>query len=304
MLHAVFSRQDGCGLSVPKINKSLDLDRLSVTISTSNQDLVTQEEVVKRVDIMQAVFLPLDILKERKPVLDDRRLVDKIVPYGSRMSVNQSLFVDLITWNEPKILCSRRLRVTYSGQFGTDWYDFWSTLGTDNISFGTPANVLLFDTILNLPPIHNLPSFLVDESAVYIERVDLGNLNRYCQLAQHFRLSWFVSTCYSAFPRPLIHFIGHGFTMNVRPSIQFADISVAILSMWQQLCTREYRSNNRWKWISLFPHEQRSVFTTQADFIAWELEFTERFNRWRDVYEDKSQYCPTSPQGSPRREDN
>lgn len=305
LVKAIFEHPGGGGgLVLLPWDQTKDLDVLSVTLPAAAKEAEPETEVVLPSTFAaewEAAAWPRALPRDYWNVtLDDHKLVEKIVPYGSVFPQRQALIADLLRCHnlvgQAKANHST-LTVHYQGHEHEAWQHFWrSTLGSERVQESWPSQIMMVDSVVQPPELDELHQRLeASPTTVYIERIQPSNLSRCQALASRFQHAWLVSSCHSSFPRGSLHFVGQGYPAASGSGRTLKVVTAAFLSLQQQLSVRHYRNLQRWHWLQLFPRTTRAVFVQQPVYQAWEEEQRAFWQQWQHPPELKHHCAPTSP---------
>lgn len=308
LVQAVFEHPGGHGLSVPQWHRSQDLEVIAVPVAECEADASTPP-LAGSLESLLEVVLPRTIQRDSNLVFDDHKLVEKIVPYGSVFPMRQALWADLLQfqnlWGQVVQTTLPPVRVGYVGHDQAAWTAFCDQLQSP-VALSWPVQVAVVDSVVEPPPLAQLQAGQVvvpSPTSVYIERVNVRQLERCLDLARLFQRVWLVSSCHSGFPLGGIHIVCQGGPRTEAEAAarrNLSTLTVAFLSVFQRLYARHHRNQGRWQWIQLFPRQLRTVFTEQPVYQAWEDE-TRRY--WQPFQRRPSSphvtYAPTSPHYRP-----
>jgi len=309
LVQAVFEHPGGHGLSVPPWHRTQDLDVVAVPVS--DRDAETLAPLSGDLESLLAVVLPRTIQREAPLVMDDHKLVEKIVPYHSVFPMRQALWADLLQfqdlWGQVARASAPPVRVGYIGHDQAAWREFWGQLQFP-VALDWPVQVAFVDSVVDPPTLAQLRAghiVLPSPTSVYIERVNVRNLERCLDLARLFQHVWLASSCHSGFPLGGIHIVCQGGPRTEATSQRnLTALTTAFLAVFQRLYARHHRNQGRWRWIQLFPRQVRTVFTEQPVYLAWEDEIRRYWQQFQPHPVTSSAptsptYRPTSPMYAP-----
>lgn len=289
LLNSVFDRvSTNSGLGLPQWDEKLDLGTLSVPLTSwtdSPPDDSKLDELAKSTSSETSTA--------RGELLDEKYLVEKIVPYCTLISREEAYFVDILKfcwkWIRPMEF---PLKISYTGADSQIWNSVWAQTRVPVVD-DQQRNIIMVDSEEYVPKIPELQKMLVPGRSVYIEQLHHRNsLYRFSRLATLFESSWIISSPHAGLPFATFHFVGVNLCLN-QPPKHYMNVMTPFLSINQSVCARSHRNMQRLEWIHMYPYTDRSRFTDQIAYQKREEEYREFLGAFKPP--PSPSYLPTSP---------